>query len=395
MENDITKEFLVSELYRWIEEHNNKIPARDEIKKLDGYPCAYQFFVFFGTKKWNEVLDMIGIKPKNKLWTEIETDYIRHNWTIFDDVELAKKLNRTVDSIRYKRLEMELTKQEKTKWQEWEKEYLIQNYYNGDKEKICETLKKEWSIIKDCANNLKLKRIKGKYLLEGGKLRVCKYCKQTFPNTEEYFYKSKKSFTSYCIQCDKKIREQKQREKGIITNTLKNDMFINGYKYCGKCKTWKNIGDFYLINNDMIESYADLHRWCIDCERLYYLKNQVKLLLSEFNSDLSTKEIDQIIEMFRDKKTNNQIMCDLEHYNIEGELNIIYKYLLTCGTHNSKMMIASDTITMCHSIEELIITELLIQNHIIFDKNISYSKYIKSDNTKRTFDWVITINNEK
>lgn len=130
MENN-KKEFLVSELHRWIDEHNNKLPVRNEIKKSDGYPSTYEYFDCFGTKKWNSILEMCGINIDNKTWTDEEIKFLKDNYNVIPEKEIANYLGRTLISVKVKRNKLGLVYYNSPKYTDREKELLISDYLNG------------------------------------------------------------------------------------------------------------------------------------------------------------------------------------------------------------------------------------------------------------------------
>lgn len=66
-------EFLKAEFWRWVKEHDGKIPQREDMRIRDGYPNnkAYTSYLGVSDRQWQAVLDFVGAKrqpyqPKGK-----------------------------------------------------------------------------------------------------------------------------------------------------------------------------------------------------------------------------------------------------------------------------------------------------------------------------------------
>ena len=271
-----TREFLISEFWRWVNEHKGKTPTRNDFQIKYGYPSSFQYEKMFNTRKWNIILKEFGIKPNNEFWKDEEIDFLKNNWENMSDIILAEKLNKTEYGLRYKRNELNLFRQsQQQKWQEWEIEYLKENFYDTPQEEIQNKLNhRKWETIRAYATKkLKLKRHNRlhKYVLPNNK-RQCKKCQNIFDENADNFYKDRTGFHTLCINCFKEEDEIKNRENGIITKKLRLELFNNGYSYCGSCKEWKTNSEFSKTKHDKF----GIRRWCIDCTkknfREYYIK---------------------------------------------------------------------------------------------------------------------------
>ena len=89
------------------------------------------------------------------------------------------------------------------KWTEEEKELLKISYCISTKEKLMELFpNRSWDAIRTYAcKELGLNRKRKTWVRDDGKRRECKACGKIFPQTEEYFYKDKKGFRTYCKKC--------------------------------------------------------------------------------------------------------------------------------------------------------------------------------------------------
>lgn len=84
------KDFLISEFWRWVENHNGKIPKREDMKNKDGYPNnkAYTDFLGISDRKWQDVLDFVGAKRERVF---VRHEYKYDNLTKEDFIEIIKK----------------------------------------------------------------------------------------------------------------------------------------------------------------------------------------------------------------------------------------------------------------------------------------------------------------
>ncbi|MFJ5623395.1 hypothetical protein ACIQD3_11775 [Peribacillus loiseleuriae] len=339
------KEWLIEELYRWVTK-NGKIPCRDDMKKVDGYPSANQYAMVFETRKWNEILTEIGIEPNNTFWTIKEEQFLYENWKNYSDEEIAILLNKKVGGVKYKRVELGLFRQsQKQPWQDWEIGFLIENFFEGDEDWICKVLShRKWETIRAYATkNLKLRRKHKlyKYQVEEGK-RICRECKKLFPESTEYFYKDGNGYRTMCIYCYNIDQERKARERGILTRKLVQEKFETGNSHCGKCDTWKSVYEFRNDHNDL----RQLHRWCEECEIKY---------MREYH--LKRKYGDNYEEMYFEK---NKHMFDLNGFKWD-------------------------------SIDEKDIANWLINTQFVFEKGPYYKDVFEGDFSKRRFDWIVWV----
>jgi hypothetical protein len=187
-------DFLISEIKRY-ETENNRVPRRDDMKLSNGYPSSYQFKIYFSGKSWNELLVLAGLQPNNSTWTEEEDKILFDYWQTLTDRELAKKLKRTKNAVSYRRNELKLLRQSpKRVWQDWERKYLANNFYDGDKEEICKFLyPRTWETIRAYATKqlgLNRRHKDYKYQVSDGK-RLCKDCFEVFEENEYKFYKDR------------------------------------------------------------------------------------------------------------------------------------------------------------------------------------------------------------
>lgn len=324
-------------------------------------------------------------------WTNEEIKFLQDNWRKLSDKEIGEILKRPISGVGYKRNDLGLNRQQKLKWQDWEKEYLNNAYYDTPHEEMCKILNRNWSTIKETARLLGLKRKGNKFLSKDKKFKTCKGCNKTFPNTEKYFYKQENRLRSYCIECWLLISENKQRKNGVITSRMKKEMFKEGYKYCGKCKQWKEIDDFYLININKFDKWQDLHHWCIDCEKKYGAIYYTSHLFIDDNWEKD--EIISLMKCIVEDISYEKIAKNFKRkIQLKEKINVIKNYFKS-ETQGNKHF-ASDG-SVCLSNTELIITEWLIGNGFRFKKEYPYKKLTKNLKDKRLFDWMIEINNKK
>lgn len=97
--NEVNAQYLKSEFWRWVKEHNNIIPKREDMKIKDGYPNSkiYCDFLNITDRKWKEVLDFVGaVRPRTQ---HKRREYKYDNYTAQDLINIvknrAKELNNT------------------------------------------------------------------------------------------------------------------------------------------------------------------------------------------------------------------------------------------------------------------------------------------------------------
>ena len=200
-----TKKDLINNINNWIEK-NGKVPKKCEMLKEDGYISSYQYEKYFKTRKWNIILEGLGFDMlNNKQWTDKEVLYVKENYKHMSDLEISKNIERSERSISYKRNELGLLKQSiKQPWQEWEIDFLANNFYAMPIQEICNKLShRKWETIRAYATkklNLHRKHSLYKYQMPNG-MRVCKKCGLTLKENEENFHLDKGSFRSMCKTC--------------------------------------------------------------------------------------------------------------------------------------------------------------------------------------------------
>lgn len=338
------KEWLTEELFRWVSENGGKSPCRDNMKNEDGYPSSHQYEKVFQTRKWNKILIEVGLNPNLTFWTSKEERLLKENWVEHTDEELASLLNKKVGGVRYKRVELGLFRQSRKQvWKDWENNFLIENFSEGEQEWICDVLaNRKWETIRAYATkNLRLKRKNKLHLYQvGDGNRLCKECEKVFPESSEYFYKDGDGFRTRCIECYNVKQERVARNKGVFTRKLKEEKFEEGVARCSGCSSYKSIYQFRNNHKDL----KQLHRYCIDCEkeylRIYHLK-------STYGENYK--------EMYLEK---NQHLFDLKGQKWD-------------------------------SVIEKDIANWLINNNFIFERGPDYNKVFKDDNSKRKFDWIV------
>ncbi|MED4532930.1 hypothetical protein [Metabacillus fastidiosus] len=281
-------------------------------------------------------------------WEKKDEQFIIDNVEKMTDSEIALELNRTTNAVRYKRLELGLFRQsQKRTWQEWEKEYLKENFYDEEEGEICRVLHPRiWETIRAYATkNLKLKRRNKcyKYQVSEG-MRKCKKCGKILEENTENFYKDGNGFRLLCIPCYNDEQEKKAREQGIMTRKLVQEMFSKGLSHCGRCKSWKSIYEFRKNHNDLNQ----LHRWCEECEKRYLKEYHLKKKYGENYDEIHLEENEELIDL-------NGVKW--------------------------------------RSTDEKYISNWLIINEFEFDQGPSY-KEVFNENSKRQFDWIVKINGQ-
>ncbi len=312
---------LKKEIHRFIKE-NYKIPTRDDMRINNGYISSYQYEKFYNTRKWNKILEYLGITDlNNKIWNQDEILFLRNNWENFSDETIAKKLNRTVNSISYKRNELELYRQnQKQEWQDWEIQYLIYNFYNASQEEIENTLNhRKWETIRAYATKiLKLKRKNHlyKYKLNNG-MRICKKCNNILKENNDNFYTDRnRTYRSYCKKCWSEIYYEKT--------------YGENYKQT-YYELYKNL---YDLNNEKCDSVPEkiITNW--------FIKNNIKYIkqpyYKDYVEDKTNRRFDWIviknnskyyIEYFGlwDISSKNQYLKTYT-YKAKKKIKLLYKY---------------------------------------------------------------------
>ncbi|WP_431028148.1 hypothetical protein [Lysinibacillus sp. LZ02] len=269
------KQYLKEKLDEWIH-INGKLPKKDDMKRIEGFPPSYQYFKELGLKRWNEVLVYFGYNPTLRLWTTDEINYIKENWLSHTDGDIGKVLKRSKDAVRYKRLELELfRKSTKQSWQKWENDFLINNFYDAEQSVIEATLPhRKWETIRAYATKqleLKRKNHLHKYQTGDGN-RICDMCEGVFPENTQYFYKDGNGYRTKCINCYNIYQEQKARENGVLTRKLKQEKFEDGLSKCSCCGEWKPIDSFQMITNEL----RSIRRYCRKCDKFYLWEYNLK-----------------------------------------------------------------------------------------------------------------------
>ena len=124
------------------------------------------------TKKATQVtiIDMIknpGLVPnytpskigKNKKWTERELNYLRDNWGKKTKKEIAAKLKRSVESVRFQgNVRMQLNLRPIKRWTKTEEDFIKENYLESTYSEMGEVLGRSHGSIAVKATHLGLKK---------------------------------------------------------------------------------------------------------------------------------------------------------------------------------------------------------------------------------------------
>lgn len=336
--------FLKKRLDEWIHV-NERLPKKDEMKSKDGFPSSYQYFKVLGVKRWNEVLEYFGYKSTLRLWTTDEIKYIKENWINYTDDKMAKVLKRSKNAIRFKRLELELLRQgTKQSWQQWEEDFLINNFYDAEQSVIEATLAhRKWETIRAYATKqLKLRRKNHlhKYQTGDGN-RICEMCEEVFPENTHYFYKDGNGYRIKCINCYNIYQEQKARENGVLTRKLKQEKFEDGLSKCSCCGEWKSLSEFNMSSNVR----QSVRRYCLKCDKEYLKKYHLIRRYGEANYELAYRA------------------AVAEHTDSKGNI------------WDSK--------------DEVYIANWLMKNDYIVERGPFYKNIFEYDESRRIFDFLI------
>lgn len=278
------------------------------------------------------------------------------------------------------------------KWTDQEKEILGKYFVILSQEELMKLLpNRSWDAIRTYAcKGLELKRERKTLIRDNGKTRECKRCGKTFPQTEEYFYRDRKGFRSYCKTCWLILEEEKRKKQGALTHREKRAHFEQGEKYCGMCKKWKALDMFYATNRKEEMTLSDYHKWCAECEGTYIsARGILKSNKAMRERGLSIKEIISVIQYIRtgNKETLERFQGRTDLMEIIG----IVHQLIQSGS--SGEVLISSRGDVCKSRGELEIAEFLIANNIKYIKDFSYENFCKGD--KRSFDFLIIYKGRK
>jgi hypothetical protein len=80
--------------------------------------------------------------PEKRLWRNDEITFIQNNWKELTDKKMAKKINRSIDSVRKKRQEINLRKKPQRRWSNKELIFLKENYKEMTDRKLAKKLDK-------------------------------------------------------------------------------------------------------------------------------------------------------------------------------------------------------------------------------------------------------------
>lgn len=427
------KEFLINEIHRWIKEHNGKIPARDSMKVSEGYPSSYQYGICFGTRKWNEILEKIGLQLNNKFWTEKEIKFLQDNWKELSDEQMSEKLNKQVGGIKYKRQELGLYRApQKQFWEDWEIEYLHNNFYDALQEEIEKTLSnRNWETIRSYATKtLKLNRarfavdninendfkqinyntdipIKHKkawtkedddYILEN-------WASKSDEELAKYLGRTPVAVKKHRQSCLKLYKNINENQHGEINNSKlnKNKIILlskdKKLRICKVCKEWlPNTEEYFYKDKN------GLRTKCKTCD----------LKIQNYERVASGSITQKMIQKMLRKGLSYCCECNtwksLEHFTIFANNSRISSYCSDCnkiiyakryyGEENIDKYFeniekyADKNGDRCDSLPEQLITNWLIDSNINYKKHPLYNQNIKDDKTRRKFDWIIFDDNK-
>jgi len=428
----ITKEFLIKELYRWIEEHDGDIPSENDMLVRLGYPSSYQYEKLFNTKRWNIVLEKVGIfSPNNKIWEEHEIEFLKQNYNKLSDSEISKELNRSVGGVRSKRNELGLLiASKKQPWLNWEIKYLKDNFFDACQGDIEKTLShRKWETIRAYATkSLKLKRARfgidnytsintGDLILkipknhkkawtkENNLYIIDNYLNKTDKELADELHRTTAAVQRHRTMSLKLYRNIKENKFGSLNKNKHNNKIIllskdKKYRKCKICKIWfPNTNEYFYKDKS-----NTLRTICKDCN-LYNQQQEresngsvtQRLIAKNYKKGISYcsncnewKDIDDFYINPNGKPSSYCYDCRklkyVERYygkdNIDRYNEIQEKY-------------ADKTGDRCDSLPEVLITNWLIDNNIKYKKQPCYKDYIVNDNSRRRFDWIITDNNNK
>jgi len=100
----------------------------------------------------------LGLKQREKgrPWTEEEKEYIRMNYRKIPTREIARKLNRSLDSIINSAGPLGISAGRPLPWSTEEKKYVIENYGKIPTQKIAENLRRSSTAVVAAAVKLNL-----------------------------------------------------------------------------------------------------------------------------------------------------------------------------------------------------------------------------------------------
>ena len=172
--------------------------------------------------------------------------------------------------------------------------------------------------------------------------RTCTCCGETFPNTEEYFYKNNKDgLNSVCKSCSsKKNKERNQKMKSRFST---NKIEYEGEKICKKCG--RSLPNSYLYFPVDKTTTTGLRNICRECDGKYkhfltedysasipWTKEEDNLLI-EYYKNFTGKEIQ---EYFLPNRSIRAIECHAGVLGIQGKTyEVIHKGREIAGAASS------------------------------------------------------------
>lgn len=131
--NKHSKEFLISEFYRYFNEHG-RYPYCDDMKVKDGYPSYYYYLKIWGT--WNNFVDELGITEEvgedNCKWYKEDIETLKRMYHCSTQEEIENKLIKKFcwSNIQLKARELGLKRNKYDFYSSgYDKDFLINEFY--------------------------------------------------------------------------------------------------------------------------------------------------------------------------------------------------------------------------------------------------------------------------
>lgn len=439
-----TDEFFRNEFFRWIEQHDGRIPKREDMKHRDGYPNANDYCTFYNIsdRQWQPILDIMDVERKysrtrlQQTYSYLDESYI---------IEMLKEILNKQGNINRDTVAKFVSPYHILK-------SLRVNKWADVTAKCGLKATKERIYNKDAV----LRQLKQRIIKLGYTPTGCQYSSLGYLPSIQWFNTHFGSYESAINEIGYKTF------RGMNNEDLK-ELLINYSKSLGKCptitemgnknhmpsvgmyyerfnvKNWSEVLDTCGIEHDIKDKYSkeylidklvefknylnrlptkqDFKDWSwIPSEKPYYdnfgTMDDAFLeagLISEILTD--EKRVEYSIQAIKDYYLENNIIPTVEKYNtvsgkgfdrrtLETKMKMKYSDIIYYALKDS---INNENIgrhgydkngNLCRSLPEFDISNYLIDNFNLVEKEVLYTEIFKNElNSPRKFDWKVYAGN--
>lgn len=152
--------------------------------------------------------------------------------------------------------------------------------------------------------------------------RICTCCGETFPNTEEYFYKSHGRLKSLCKNCDNTINKKRNDKlKERFDNNIPIKLEYEGTKICKKCgRTLPNNYRFFPTDKSCVSGLRNICREC-DPKYIKFLSENYIPKIKWSNEEL--RLLEENYKNYTNKELQTQFFPNRSTRSIESKANAL------------------------------------------------------------------------